>query len=82
MADMPSRKISASEAKTHWSVLLQQVARGRTFVITRHGRPVAELRPSAPVARPLRFGCDRGAIIVHDDFEAPVPGMGKYEASS
>ena len=74
------REIGAFEAKTHLSALLAQVARGRTFVIMRHGRPVAELRPSPPVAERPSFGCDRGAVIVHDDFDAPVPDMREYEA--
>ena len=38
-------QIGAYEAKTHLSRLLERVERGETFTITRHGRPVAELRP-------------------------------------
>ena len=38
-------EIGAFEAKTHLSQLLQRVAAGERFVITRHGRPVAELIP-------------------------------------
>ncbi len=38
-------KIGAFEAKTHLPQLLQRVAAGERFVITRHSRPVAELVP-------------------------------------
>ena len=37
--------VSAYEAKTHLSRLLDDVARGETITITRHGMPVAMLVP-------------------------------------
>lgn len=37
--------IGASDAKTHWSRLLDWVAAGESFTITKHGRPVAKLVP-------------------------------------
>jgi prevent-host-death family protein len=37
--------IGAFEAKTHLAALLQRVARGESFTITRHGAPVAQLVP-------------------------------------
>ena len=37
--------IGAFEAKTHLSRLLEKVAAGEKFVITRHGKPVAQLVP-------------------------------------
>lgn len=39
------REIAASEAKTHLPQLLDEVERGETLVITRHGRPIARLVP-------------------------------------
>lgn len=38
-------EIGAYEAKTHLSKLLERVEKGGRFVITRHGRAVAELAP-------------------------------------
>lgn len=40
--------IGAYEAKTHLSRLLDRVAGGERFVITRHGVPVAVLQPPGP----------------------------------
>jgi prevent-host-death family protein len=40
-------EIGAYEAKTHLPSLLERVERGERFVITRHGRAVAELVPVA-----------------------------------
>lgn len=39
------RTVGAYEAKTHLSQLLDEVERGETITITRHGVPVAELVP-------------------------------------
>jgi prevent-host-death family protein len=41
------REVQASEAKTHLPQLLDEVERGETVVITRHGRPIARLVPEA-----------------------------------
>ena len=41
------RTIPASEAKTHLPRLLDDVERGETLVITRHGRPIARIVPEA-----------------------------------
>ncbi len=41
------REIQASEAKTHLPQLLDDVERGETVVITRHGRAIARLVPEA-----------------------------------
>lgn len=38
-------KIGAFEAKTRLSVLLKRAEAGESFVITRHGQPVARLVP-------------------------------------
>jgi prevent-host-death family protein len=39
------REIQASEAKTHLPRLLDEVERGETLIITRHGRAIARLVP-------------------------------------
>lgn len=38
-------EIGAYEAKTRLSELLEEVRKGARYVITRHGQPIAELRP-------------------------------------
>lgn len=38
-------EIGVYEAKMHLAKLLERVEKGERFIITRHGRPVAELRP-------------------------------------
>jgi antitoxin (DNA-binding transcriptional repressor) of toxin-antitoxin stability system len=43
MAITTPTEIGAFEAKTHFSDLLRRVEQGEHFIITRHGRPVAEI---------------------------------------
>ena len=48
------REVQASVAKTHFSQLLDDVERGETIVILRHGRPIARLVPDADARRQRR----------------------------
>jgi len=40
------REIQASEAKTHFLRILDDVERGQSVIITRHGRTIARLSPA------------------------------------
>jgi len=39
------REVQASDAKAHFPQLLDDIERGETVVITRHGRPIARIVP-------------------------------------
>jgi prevent-host-death family protein len=71
--------VGVHEAKTHLSKLLQRVAAGETIVITRAGKRMAELRPVTE-ERPKRRipGLDRGLVIIHPDFDDPLPEFEEY----
>lgn len=43
--------IQASEAKTHFLRILDDVERGETIVVTRHGKPVARISPQVETDR-------------------------------
>jgi len=45
---------SVAEAKNRLSELIDRAVGGEGVVITRHGRPVVELKPVRPTARPVR----------------------------
>jgi prevent-host-death family protein len=44
-----AREVQASEAKTHFARLLNEVERGETIVISRHGQAIARIVPEAHV---------------------------------
>ena len=45
------RELQASEAKPHLASLLDDVERGETLIITRHGKPIARIVPEAELRR-------------------------------
>ncbi|TDE13066.1 type II toxin-antitoxin system Phd/YefM family antitoxin [Jiangella asiatica] len=66
--------VNIHEAKTHLSRLLEQVAAGERVVISKAGRPVADLIPHQH--RPVRFGGLKGQLDYDDDsFTAPDPDI-------
>jgi len=40
--------VGSFEAKTHLPQLLERVAQGEEFTITKHGKPIARLVPATP----------------------------------
>lgn len=55
---IPQRELRNDNAR-----ILDAVARGESFVITRHGRPVAELRPIVDQRRPFVPSSELGALF-------------------
>ena len=53
---------------------LQRVRAGETLLILQGDKPIAELKPVAPVSEQLRpFGLCAGEFTVPVDFDAPLP---------
>ncbi len=63
--------VNIYDAKTHFSDLIDQVAKGEEIVISRRGKPVARLAPLP--GRGIRFGVLKGKFTVPADFDAPLP---------
>lgn len=72
--------IQASEFKAKCLALMDQVARtGEAIVVTKNGRPIAELRPyRAPRAKSL-VGLQAGCIEIRGDIVGPM-GTGLWDA--
>ena len=68
-----TRIVNVYEAKTSFSKLLEDVAKGEEVVIARRGEPVAKLVPIDRQHRELGF--ERGMIWIADDFDAPIPEL-------
>jgi len=54
--------VSIAEAKNRLSQLVRAAEGGESVVITRHGRPVAQLTPAPARRRKVRLGGMRGRI--------------------
>jgi prevent-host-death family protein len=72
------REIQASEAKTHLPRLLDDVERGETLIITRHGKPIARIVPEADVRQ---AEVDR-AIADIEEFRKTMPRLSLDEILS
>ena len=58
------KTIQASEAKAKFLSLLDEVERGETIVVTRHGKPIARIEPEQN-DRKARMKAALDAIIDH-----------------
>ena len=73
------KTVGLFEAKTHLAALVDQVQEEGTIVLTRRGKPVAELRP-VESKRPRKFGAARDLINdVAPDFNAPLDDFKDYQ---
>lgn len=70
-----TKHIGAAEANRTFSDLLRKVGDGETFVITSHGKPVAEIRPASPVTPEQRAARKRLLARLKSQ---PVMNIGKW----
>ncbi|MBX6420751.1 MAG: type II toxin-antitoxin system Phd/YefM family antitoxin [Nevskia sp.] len=67
------KQLNLYEAKTRLSELVDQASKGKTFVISKSGKPMAKLVPLDERKPPrIKFGLMKGEIKVADDFDAPL----------
>ena len=64
--------ISIAEAKNRLTELIRAVEDGQAVVITRHGKPVAQIGPPPPARRRVRLGGMKGRIRLLRGWDAPV----------
>lgn len=65
--------IQASEFKAKCLALMDEVGRtGKSLLITKNGKPVAELRPHPGVRAVSLIGLDKGRIKILGDIVGPV----------
>jgi prevent-host-death family protein len=64
--------ISIAEAKNRFSELIRAVEDGERAVITRHGRPVAQLAPPPPGRRRVRLGGMKERIRLPRGWNDPI----------
>jgi prevent-host-death family protein len=63
---------SLAEAKSQLSQLIRAVESGESVVITRNGRPVAQLVPAPATRRKVRLGRMRGKIRLLPGWDDPI----------
>lgn len=72
--------IQASKFKAKCLALMDEVARtGETILVTKNGKPVAELRPHRGARAKTLIGLHKGRIKILGDIVAPI-GTGLWKA--
>lgn len=72
--------IQASEFKAKCLALMDHVARtGETFVVTKNGKPIAELRPHRQPRSKSLIGLHKGSVETRGDIISPL-GTRLWEA--
>jgi prevent-host-death family protein len=64
--------VSVAEAKNRLPELIRAVEEGENIVITRHGKPVAQLSPPPPQRRPVRLGGMKDRIALLPGWDTPI----------
>jgi prevent-host-death family protein len=64
--------VSTAEAKNRLTELIRIVEDGEPVVITRHGRPVAQLGPPPAEGRKARLGGMKGRIRLLPGWDDPI----------
>ncbi|MDR0854006.1 MAG: type II toxin-antitoxin system prevent-host-death family antitoxin [Clostridiales Family XIII bacterium] len=62
------QQVNIHEAKTHLSRLVEDVSRGKPYVIAKAGKPVAMLVPYTPEKK-TRVGFYKGEMTIPEDFD-------------
>jgi antitoxin (DNA-binding transcriptional repressor) of toxin-antitoxin stability system len=67
-------QVSIDEIKCDWPAFLQPVEAGETIIMTRAGKPMAEIKPIVSDSEKVcPFGLSAGEFVVPDDFGDPLP---------
>jgi prevent-host-death family protein len=65
-------EVSTAEAKNRLPELIRMVESGEQIVITRHGRPVAQLGPATAQRKKVRFDGMRDRIKLLPGWDDPI----------
>ena len=81
MSSQPAETIAISEFKATCLAVLERVRRtGRSVIVTKRGKPVAEINPpSVASAGDQWLGSMRGTARLNDDLVAPIGAPSDWE---
>jgi prevent-host-death family protein len=65
-------QVGTAEAKNRLTELIRAVGAGEQIVITRHGKPVAQLGPPPAKKRKVQLGTMRGRVRLLPGWDEPI----------
>lgn len=64
--------MSIGDARNRFTELIRATEAGERIVITRHGKPVAQLAPPPVESRKVQLGAMKGRIELKPGWDAPI----------
>jgi prevent-host-death family protein len=64
--------VSVAEAKNRLPELIRAMEDGESVIITRHGKPVAQIAPVPPERRQIRWGAMRDRVKLLPGWDDPL----------
>ena len=65
--------VTVHEVEDEFARILARVAQGEEVTICQKGVPIARLLPIGKEIVPRKPGSARGKIVIHPDFDVPLP---------
>ncbi|MBI4650809.1 type II toxin-antitoxin system prevent-host-death family antitoxin [Candidatus Desantisbacteria bacterium] len=66
------KSINIHEAKTNFFFFLKRAENGEEIIISKAGHPIAKII-SIKNKKIRKFGTAKGKVIIHDNFNTPLP---------
>ncbi|MBC8206968.1 MAG: DUF2281 domain-containing protein [Kiritimatiellaeota bacterium] len=70
--------LSIEVAGLEWKNILQDAMMGIPSLITKSGKPVAEVKPLKSNKPKPVFGCAKGQLSMSNDFDQPIADFSEY----
>ncbi len=64
--------VSIADAKKNLPKLIREIETGEIIIITRNGKPVAQLTPAPAEQAPVKLGTMRGKIHLKPGWDDPI----------
>lgn len=71
-------QVNIHEAKTQLSKLIQEALAGEDVIIAKGNKPIVKLVPLNQEKKQRQLGASRGAMVMADDFDAPLDDFSSY----
>ena len=72
MAIIKNVDVSIAEAKDRLPELIRAMENGEEVIITRHGKPVAQIAPAPPARRKVKLGGMRDRVKLLPGWDDPI----------
>ena len=73
------KTVGAYDAKAHFSEILEAIHSGESYIITKHGKQVAEMHPCKKRKKRKRGSLKHFFGVLSEDFNSPLEDFKDYQ---